>query len=72
MRMWLRELRTKNGFSQQYVAEKCGITQQYYNQIEIGERQKDMNLSLMQSLSKIFNVPLDYIAQKEREAEKTG
>ena len=38
MRLWLIEARKKKEFSQNEVATKCGISRQYYNFIENGER----------------------------------
>lgn len=36
--MWLKELRQKRGMSQKKVADKSGISQQYYAFIESGDR----------------------------------
>ena len=38
MRQWLKELRKQSGLSQCGVAEKSGISQNYYSTIETGER----------------------------------
>ena len=38
MREWLKEIRTKKGMTQDEVATECGISRQYYNFIESGER----------------------------------
>ncbi len=42
MRVYLKRLRSEKNESQQQVADKLGITRQYYNMIETGERQKDL------------------------------
>jgi transcriptional regulator with XRE-family HTH domain len=38
MHEWLRKARKEKNFTQQYVAEKCGIAANYYSYIETGER----------------------------------
>ena len=38
MREWLKKIRTENGMTQDKVATECGISRQYYNFIESGER----------------------------------
>ena len=40
----IRELRIKKGFSQRYIGEKCGLTQQAINRIEHGLRKIDIDL----------------------------
>lgn len=65
MREWLKKLRLKRNLSQQNVADELGITQQYYNLIENGERQSKMTIDTAQKLAKIFDVPLDFILQNE-------
>lgn len=70
MRKYLKKLRELNKESQQNVADKVGITRQYYNMIESGDRQTDMSLSIMQKLSDAFNVPLEYIVDQESKINK--
>ena len=65
MREWFKLLREKNKFSQQDVAEKLNKSRQYINLIENGERQKDLDLSLVIKLAKIFGVSVDYIISEE-------
>ena len=65
MRNWLKTLRCKKGLSQQEIADKLEIAQQYYSLIENGERQKDLDLSLVINLAKIFGVSVDYIIAEE-------
>lgn len=38
MREWLKDLRVSKGLSQKEVAKRVGVTQQYYNFIELGKR----------------------------------
>jgi len=65
MRDWMKEKRIELNLTQQYVAEKLGITKQYYQQIECGQRQRDLNTSLVLGLASCFNMsPVD-ITQAE-------
>lgn len=65
MREYLRELRIKNNKTQQCVARKIGITRQYYNMIETGERQKKISMEMAQKLADVFGVSLEYICEHE-------
>lgn len=65
MRDYLKKLRENKSYSQQNVADVIGTTRQYYNMIENGERQQKMDLPLMQKLSAVFDVPLNYIVDEE-------
>lgn len=65
VREYLIEAREKAGLTQQDVANRIGISRQYYQMVETGERQKRMDLSLAGGLSAILNIPITEIAQKE-------
>ena len=65
MRNWLKKLRTEKELKQIEIAEKLDMSQTYYNLIENGERQKDLDLSLVIKLAKIFGVSVDYIIAEE-------
>ena len=65
MRDYLKKIREEQGKTQQHVACATGLTRQYYNMIESGERQADMSLSIMKKLSEAFELPLDYIIEQE-------
>ncbi len=67
MRTWLKELREKMGLSQQNVADKLEMTQQYYNLIENGERKKELDVALVLKLASIFNLTTNYIIEREKE-----
>lgn len=47
MRKYLRDIRKKLRLSQQSVAEKLGITSQYYSLIENGDRQQKMSIDFL-------------------------
>lgn len=66
MREYLRELRKKADMSQAAVAEKLGISQNYYSTIETGDRQKNIDLSIVVRLAEIFGVSVEWIAEQER------
>ena len=65
MRNWLKELRSQNGYTQTEVANKLGISQNYYCSIESGERQKDLDLSFITRIASIFNVSIEWIVERE-------
>lgn len=66
MRKWLQILREKKQLSQQNVADFLSVTRQYYNLIENGERQKDLDLSLVVKLSEFLGVSIEWIAEQEQ------
>lgn len=70
MREWLKNIRTEKGLSQQSVAESLGIAQQYYSLIENGERQSDLNLSLVTKLSEILGVSVNKIIAEENNVQR--
>lgn len=66
MREYLKLLRESRNMTMQYVADKIGISRQYYQQIEAGERQKKMDITLLTKLSDLFCISLVDIAEKEK------
>ncbi len=67
VREYLKDLRIKQGFTQNDVADKLNILQSYYSMIENGERQQKMTIDLAQKLADVFDVSIEYIFEKERE-----
>lgn len=65
LRGYLKNVRTNKNLSQQEIATKLDISLSYYNQIENGERQKDLDLSMATKLAKIFDVSIDWIIAEE-------
>ena len=65
MRKWLKQLRDEKKFTQALISKKLDISESYYNLIENGERQKDLDLSIVTKLAEIFNVTVDWIAEQE-------
>ena len=65
MRDYLKVMREGRGLSLQDMADKIGISRQYYQLIENGERQKKMDITLVKSIATIFGVPLETIIEQE-------
>lgn len=65
MREYLKSLRKERGLSMQDVANKIGISRQYYHLIELGERQKKMDITLVKRIANVFGVPLETIIAYE-------
>lgn len=70
MREYLKREREKHGFTQKYVAEKLGISQNYYCDIENGNRQNEIKASVLIGLADIFGLSVDEIVKKESENKK--
>lgn len=70
MRQYLVDLRVQHGLSQQDVANRLGISRQYYQMIENGERQKHLALSLASSFAVLYGVSVMDIEHQEMELAK--
>lgn len=66
MRSYLVDLREKHGESQQDVADALGISRQYYQMIETGERQKKMDTTLVVGIAQHFSVSAAEIIECEQ------
>lgn len=71
VREYLIEAREKAGLTQQDVANRIGISRQYYQMVETGERQKRMDLSIAGGLSVVLNIPIGEIVQRESAAQES-
>jgi transcriptional regulator with XRE-family HTH domain len=71
LREYLIKLRKGKSLTQQQMADKIGITKQYYSKIEKGERQRKMDLVLVSAIASIFDVPIEQIAEYEKELTKS-
>lgn len=71
VREYLIEAREKAGLTQQDVANRIGISRQYYQMVETGERQKRMDLSFAGGLSVALNIPIAEIVQRESAAQES-
>lgn len=65
IRKYLIDMRENKQLSQQIVADEIGISRQYYSAIEMGTRQKNMDITLISALAKIFEVSLEKIIECE-------
>lgn len=70
MRQYLVDLRLQHGLSQQEVANRLGISRQYYQMIESGERQKHLALSLASSFAVLYGVSVMDIERNEMKLAK--
>lgn len=71
MREYLIKLRKDKSLTQQQMADKIGITKQYYNMIEKGKRQKKMDIVLASAIASVFDMPIEQIVECEKELIKS-
>lgn len=71
MREYLKKLREEHGYTMQAVADKLGISKQYYQRIEVGDRQQNMDITLAVKLSDIFGVTIQKIIEEEQAIKQT-
>ncbi|MBD5112894.1 MAG: helix-turn-helix transcriptional regulator [Ruminococcaceae bacterium] len=67
MRNYLVTLRKEKNLTQKQLAKKLDISESYYNQIENGERQKRMDITVIDRLSKALGIPASDIIRYESE-----
>ncbi len=70
MREYLKVLRAEKGLSMQDIADRIGISKQYYQLIESGERQQNMDITLAVKIASAFNIPVERIINEEKERGK--
>ncbi len=70
MRNYLLTLRKEKNLTQKELAQKLDVSESYYNQIENGERQKNMDISLVNRLSLVLEVPITTIIEHENELRR--
>lgn len=70
MRSYLLTLRKEKNLTQKELAQKLDVSESYYNQIENGERQKNMDISLVNRLSLVLEVPITTIIEHENELRR--
>lgn len=69
MRAWLKDLRTKNGYTMKVLGSKLGISESYYCAIESGDRQKKMDLSLASAIANVFCIPIEQVAEMDNQSD---
>ena len=65
MRYYLVSLRKAKGFTHKQLSEKLDNSESYYNQIENGERQKRMDITLISRLSKVLGISVSKLIEYE-------
>ena len=70
MREYLLTLRKGKNLAQKELAQKLDVSESYYNQIENGERQKNMDISLVNRLSLVLEIPITTIIEHENELRR--
>lgn len=65
MRTYLKELRDEKNFTQKYVADNLGISQNYYSCIENGLKQKEISFVLLLKFADFFNVDINDLVAAE-------
>ena len=58
----IRALREDNDYTQQFVADKIGITQRKYSYIETGTQQ--LTAEILVALSHLYKVSVDYLLKQ--------
>lgn len=58
----IKDLREDNDYTQQQIADKIGITQRKYSYLETGTQ--PLTDELLVSISKLYNVSIDYILKQ--------
>ena len=61
----IRQLRKKNGLSQEDIAEKLNVSRQMISKYELGETLPD--LEKIEALTKMFGVSYDYLLKEKEE-----
>lgn len=70
MREYLKKLRKEKGYTMQTVADMLGISKQYYQSIEVGKRQQNMDITLAVKLSDIFGISIQTLIEAEQAETK--
>ena len=65
MRYALKKLREDSGYTQKEVATGIGISEEYYQMIEAGKRQKRMDVTLATKLAVFFGCDIACIIKDE-------
>lgn len=69
MREYLVTLRKEKGLTQKQLSQKLGISESYYNQIENGERQKRMDITIIDRISLALDVPVSTLIKFENKED---
>ena len=72
MREYLKAMRAKKGLSMQDVADRLEISKQYYQLIESGERQQNMDITLAVKIAGVMGIPVERIIAEEQSRKERG
>lgn len=72
VRDYLLALRKRKNMTQKELAHKLDVSESYYNQIENGERQKNMDISLVNRLSLVLEIPITTIIEHENQLRRNS
>ena len=67
MRQWLIDLRTAKEWNKAQTAKKLGITRQYYQGIESGDRMKRLSITFASKIASVFGEKVEKIIKLEME-----
>lgn len=70
MREYLKKMRRDRSFTQRHVANELLISRTGYANIENGERQKDMSISIIAKLAQLYEVNPNVIVQLEEKYQQ--
>lgn len=70
MRTYLKRRREELCLTQKDIANAIGVSQNYYCDIENGERQKDMKATILIKLSEVLRIPVSKMLEEERALNK--
>lgn len=65
MREWLRSIRSEKQLTQLEMGQKMGISESYYNLIENGARQTNMDISTISKLANALEISVADIIKYE-------
>ena len=71
-RVYLIDLRNKKGLTQLDISKSMGISESYYNLIEQGQRQKNMNIAILYGRSKALKGSVNTLVDKEINFARKG
>ncbi len=67
MREYLKKLRQEMKMTHLQAAKKARMSRTSYVNIESGKRQLDMSLSILEKLSKVFDISIEELAKCEKD-----
>ncbi len=70
MRNYLVALRKEKKLTQKQLAQKLDISESYYNQIENGERQKRMDITILDRLATALGVTVSTLIDYENNIQE--